>query len=108
MAAEAAVGSSIADNKTDKYSAIKMKTKHKNGVILDKSINISTYLETNEQRNGHERLTTQLNGFYTHIQSGKVSPHIRASSLRASPVRNKSMSVPNLDTSNTEIKGKNR
>ena len=113
MAAETAIDSLIADNKADKYGAIKMKTKHKNGVILDKSINIST--ERKEQTNGHESLSTKLNGFYTHSHKLSAKDNIppfrdgiRAPSLRASPVRNKSMSVPNFDSSKTEIKGKNR
>jgi hypothetical protein len=108
MAAEAAIDSSQ-ENKTSNLAG--MKAKHKNGVILDKDINISTYLEKQAHTNGHESLSTKLNGFYTHINSGKASPvreGIRASSFRASPVRNKSMSVPNLDSSKSQVKGDNR
>ncbi|CAB4013216.1 zinc finger AEBP2-like [Paramuricea clavata] len=110
MAAEAAIDSSQ-ENKTTNLAG--MKAKHKNGVILDKDIDISTYLEKQAHTNGHESLSTKLNGFYTHINSGKataspVREGIRASSFRASPVRNKSMSVPTVDSSKSGVKGDNR
>ena len=109
MAAETAVDS-LADNKADNYGGIKMKVKRKNGIMLDKNINISTYFEKEERTNGHESLSTKLNGFYTHMNSSSppFRDGIKASSFRASPVRNKSMSVPNSDGSKTDVKGKNR
>ena len=110
MAAENVVDS-IADNGEKAHAGKKMKEKHKNGIILDRNIDTSTCLEKKWPANGHDCLPRKLNGFHTHFKSGKLSPArdpIRAPSLRASPVRNKSMSVLNLDSSRSELKGENR
>lgn len=112
MAAENNVVDSIVESRENNFHVgVKMKGKHKNGVILDKNSTISTCFREKDRQNGHEMLSTKLNGFCSHINSIKASPiceGIRASSLRASPVRNKSMTVPVLDSSKNEIKGENR
>lgn len=111
MAAENVVDR-IADNGDEAYAGKKMKEKHKNGIILDRNIDVSTCPEKKWQANGHGCLSRKLNGFHSHLKPGKLSPArdliYRAPSLRASPVRNKSMSVPNLDSSRSDSKGENR
>ena len=110
MAAETVVDSMV-DNKEGNYAGVKMKVRYRNGVVLDKKNNISKLLEKKEQKNGHESLSTKLNGFYKHINSPKPNTFadgIRAPSLRASPVRNKSMVVPKQDSGKTEKQNENR
>ena len=101
----------IADNGDDAFAGKKMKEKHKNGIIHERNINMATCLEKNWQANGHGCLSRKLNGFHHKLKSGKVRPAregIRAPSLRASPVRNIGMSVPNLDSSRSSLAGESR
>lgn len=111
MAAETAVDI-VADKKKNNYVALKMKGKHKNGFTIDhKSVTQPVCLEGKEEVNGHENLSAKLNGFYNHVNSGKISAvrdGIRASLLRASPVRNKSLPVSSSRSLETGTKSEDR
>lgn len=89
------------------FEGNKMKEKHVNGITIGKNINISSCLDNKKPMNGISDAPPKLNGLHSNyilksecsFTASAVRDGIKASSLRASPVRNKSMSVPYVNNS---------